>query len=39
LTCTVKLVMPAVAGVPVVTPVAEFKDRPGGSMPSIILQV
>jgi hypothetical protein len=36
---TVKLNVPAVVGVPVIPPVDEFKDRPGGSAPETTLSV
>ena len=38
LTCTVKLLVPAAVGVPVITPAAEIAN-PSGSAPELILQV
>jgi hypothetical protein len=33
LTCTVKLLVPVAVGVPVMAPVAEFRDKPAGRVP------
>ena len=35
----VKLLVPAVEGVPAITPVAEFNDNPAGSEPAATLQL
>jgi hypothetical protein len=38
-TFTVKLLVPAVVGVPEITPLDELSDRPGGRLPEAMLQV
>ena len=38
-TCTLKLLVPAVVGVPLITPVAAFRIRPAGKLPLMTLQV
>lgn len=39
MTLTVKVAVPVAVGVPVIAPVAPFKLRPAGSVPSEMLQV
>jgi hypothetical protein len=34
-TCTVKLLVPVVVGVPIITPVEEFMLRPAGRLPLV----
>ena len=38
-TCTVKLLVPAVVGVPLITPVALLRVNPAGSVPTVILHI
>jgi hypothetical protein len=38
-TCTVKLLLPIVVGVPVIAPVLLFKLKPGGKLPEVMLHV
>jgi hypothetical protein len=37
-TCTVKLLVPATVGVPVIAPVLAFSDSPAGKLPELIDQ-
>ena len=38
-TCTVKLLVPATVGVPLITPADALRERPAGSVPTVILHI